>query len=92
MKSRSFSDEIIAEKTPAYYKRLARDIRAMRNQLESVNRTITCGGVLVRPDDAVVADGVVMLPNERSAEVAQAAMKFFDNISLQRAKVETAVK
>ena len=82
------SDEIIAEKVPAYYKRLARGIRPGRNELESVNRPVTCGGVLVRPGDVVIADGdgVVVVPREQAAEVAQAARKFLDNIGLKRAQ------
>ena len=82
------SDEIIAEKVPAYYRRLARGIRPGRNELESVNRPVMCGGVLVRPGDVVIADGdgVVVVPREQAAEVAVAARKFLDQIGLQRAE------
>lgn len=80
------TDEIIAQKIPVYYKRLGRGIRPGRNQLESVNRPITCGGVLVRPGDVVVADGegVVVVPRERAEEVAKAARPFLNNIGLER--------
>jgi regulator of RNase E activity RraA len=86
------SDEIIAEKVPAYYRRLARGIRPGRNELESVNRPVTCGGVLVRPGDVVIADGdgVVVVPRENAAEVAQASRKFLDQIGLERAKAKAA--
>jgi 4-hydroxy-4-methyl-2-oxoglutarate aldolase len=82
------SDEIIAEKVPAYYRRLARGIRPGRNELESVNRPVMCGGVLVRPGDVVIADGdgVVVVPREQAAEVATAARQFLDQIGLQRAQ------
>ena len=82
------SDEIIAEKVPAYYRRLARGIRPGRNELESVNRPVNCGGVLVRPGDIVIADGdgVVVVPREHAAEVAQASRQFLDQIGLQRAQ------
>jgi len=82
------SDEIIAEKVPAYYRRLARGIRPGRNELESVNRPVMCGGVLVRPGDIVIADGdgVVIVPREHAAEVAQASRQFLDQIGLQRAQ------
>jgi regulator of RNase E activity RraA len=82
------SDEIIAEKVPAYYRRLARGIRPGRNELESVNRPVMCGGVLVRPGDIVIADGdgVVVVPREHAAEVAQASRQFLDQIGLQRAQ------
>jgi 4-hydroxy-4-methyl-2-oxoglutarate aldolase len=82
------SDEIIAEKVPAYFRRYARGIRPGRNELESVNRPITCGGALVRPGDVVVADGdgVVVVPREHAAAVAEAALQFLDQIGLERAK------
>ena len=51
------TDEIIYHKVPTYFRRLARGIRPGRNELESVNRPVTIGGVLVRPGDVVVADG-----------------------------------
>jgi regulator of RNase E activity RraA len=86
------SDEIIAEKVPAYYRRLARGLRPGRNELESVNRPVTLGGVLVRPGDVVVADGdgVVVVPRERAEEVAKAAMTFLDQIALERLKKKQA--
>ncbi len=80
------SDEIIHQKIPCYFRRLARGIRPGRNELESVNRPVTIGGVLVRPGDVVMADGdgVVVVPRERAEEVAQAALPFLDNIGRQR--------
>jgi 4-hydroxy-4-methyl-2-oxoglutarate aldolase len=47
-----------------------------------------CGGVLVRPGDIVIADGdgVVVVPREQAAEVAQASRQFLDQIGLQRAQ------
>ena len=80
------TDEIIAQKSPVYYKRLGRGLRPGRNQLESVNRPINCGGVLVRPGDVVLADGegVIVVPREYAADVAQAARPFLDNIGLDR--------
>ena len=82
------TDEIIAEKVPAYFRRLARGIRPGRNELESVNRPVTIGGVLVRPGDVVVADGdgVVVVPREHALEVAKASQQFLDNIGLERSK------
>jgi 4-hydroxy-4-methyl-2-oxoglutarate aldolase len=85
------TDEIIYEKVPTYFRRLARGIRPGRNELESVNRPVTIGGVLVRPGDVVVADGdgVVVVPRERAVEVAAAALTFLDNIGRQRYIKET---
>src|SRR6185503_15392425 len=79
-------DEIIAHKVPAYHKRKGRGFRPGRNEIESVNRPINLGGVLVRPGDVVMADGdgVIVVPRERAEEVAKAAMQFLDNIGLER--------
>ena len=85
------TDEIINQKTPVYFRRLARGIRPGRNELESVNRPVTIGGVLVRPGDVVMADGdgVVVVPRERAEEVANAALPFLDNIARERYIKET---
>ena len=86
------TDEIIHQKVPVYFRRLARGIRPGRNELESVNRPVTVGGVLVRPGDVVMADGdgVVVVPRERAEEVANAALPFLDNIGRERYIKETA--
>jgi len=85
------TDEITYHKVPTYFRRLARGIRPGRNELESVNRPVTIGGVLVRPGDVVVADGdgVVVVPRERAEEVAHAAFPFTDNITRERYTKET---
>jgi 4-hydroxy-4-methyl-2-oxoglutarate aldolase len=87
------SDEIIVHKVPAYFRRLARGIRPGRNELESVNRPVTIGGVLVRPGDVVVADGdgVVVVPRERAEEVAAASLPFIDNIQREKYIKETGL-
>jgi regulator of RNase E activity RraA len=80
------TDEIIHNKVPAYFRRLARGIRPGRNELESVNRPVTIGGVLVRPGDVVVADGdgVIVVPREQAEEVATFARTFLDNVGKRR--------
>ena len=85
------SDEIIHHKVPAYHRRFARGIRPGRNEIESVNRPVTLGGVLVRPGDVVVADGdgVIVVPREHAEEVAKASMQFLDNVGLERYKSRT---
>ncbi len=85
------TDEIIFHKVPVWFRRLARGIRPGRNELESVNRPVTVGGVLVRPGDVVVADGdgVVVVPRERAEEVAVEALTFLDNITRERYIKET---
>ena len=85
------TDEIVHHKVPTYFRRLARGIRPGRNELESVNRPVTLGGVLVRPGDIVMADGdgVVVVPRERALDVAEAALPFLDNIARERYIKET---
>jgi len=80
------SDEIIYHKVPAYHKRKGRGFRPGRNEIESVNRPINLGGVLVRPGDVAMADGdgVIVVPREHAEEVAKAAMQFLDNVGLER--------
>jgi len=69
------TDEIIKEKIPLYFRGPGRGIRPGRNEVESVNRPVTVGGVLVRPGDVVVADGdgVVVVPRAQAEAVARAA-------------------
>lgn len=88
------TDEIIHHKVPMDYRRLGRGYRPGRNELESVNRPIIAGGVLVRPGDIVLADGdgVVVVPRERAAEVAEASRRFLDNVGLERYKKRTQPK
>lgn len=68
-------DEIAAQKIPLYLKKPGRGIRPGRNQLESVNTPIVCGGVQVRPGDIIVADGdgVVVVPRNYAEKVASFA-------------------
>lgn len=69
------TDEVATEQVPLYLRRVARGIRPGRNEIESVNRPIECGGVLVRPGDIIVADGdgVIVVPREVAREVAEYA-------------------
>jgi regulator of RNase E activity RraA len=66
------TDEVAMEEFPLYLREKGRGIRPGRNELESVNRPVTIGGVLVCPGDVVVADGdgVVVVPRSVAVEVA----------------------
>jgi regulator of RNase E activity RraA len=76
------TDELIKQKIPVYldYMNRGRGIRPGRNEIESVNKPVTIGGVLVRPGDVVVADGdgVVVVPREYAKPVAEFAREILD--------------
>lgn len=76
------TDEIIKQKIPVYldYMNRGRGIRPGRNEIESVNKPVTIGNVLVRPGDVIVADGdgVVVVPREYARQVAVFAQEILD--------------
>lgn len=73
------TDEIIKQEIPVYldYMQRGRGIRPGRNELESVNKPVSVGGVLINPGDVVVADGdgVIVVPREHAAQVAEYALE-----------------
>jgi len=83
------TDEIITEKIPLYFRKPGRGIRPGRNEIESVNRPIACGGVQVAPGDVIVADGdgVIVVPRARAEEVADYARKILDGDKAARRKL-----
>jgi regulator of RNase E activity RraA len=75
------TDEIIIEHVPLYLKKVGRGIRPGRNELESVNRPVVCGSVLVIPGDIIMADGdgVVVVPRLQAEAVAKYARKIMED-------------
>lgn len=83
------TDEIATERVPLYFRRPGRGIRPGRNEIESVNRPIVCGGVLVMPGDIVVADGdgVVVVPRAHAEAVARYAQGVIEKDKAARRKL-----
>ncbi len=83
------TDEIAAQKVPLYFRKPGRGIRPGRNEIESVNRPIVCGGALVEPGDIIVADGdgVIVVPRARAEEVAKYAKETLDSDKAGRRKL-----
>ena len=71
------TDEVITEEMPLYLRKTGRGIRPWRNEVESVNRPVVVGGVLVNPGDVIVADGdgVLVVPRDVACTVAEFAHK-----------------
>ncbi len=71
------TDEISKQKNPVYMdiSKRGRGIRPGRNEIESVQKPVVVGGVLVHPGDVIVADGdgVIVVPREKAVSVAEAA-------------------
>jgi regulator of RNase E activity RraA len=76
------TDEIIKQKIPTYldHANRGRGIRPGRNEIESVNKPVSLGGVLVRPGDVIVADGdgVAVVPREHAKAVAEFALEILN--------------
>lgn len=74
------TDEIIAQGVPLYFRRPGRGIRPGRNVVESVNRPVVVGGVLVEPGDVIVADGdgVIVVPRAVALKVADYAHRILE--------------
>jgi len=75
------TDEVGLEGVPLYLRRKSRGIRPGRNEIESVNRPVSIGGVLVCPGDVVVGDGdgVIVVPRSVAEQVAKYANEILKN-------------
>ncbi len=74
------TDEVATEQMPLYLRKVGRGIRPWRNEVESVNRPVVVGGVLVNPGDVIVADGegVQVVPRGVALTVADFARKIIE--------------
>ncbi|HUU29481.1 MAG TPA: RraA family protein [archaeon] len=82
-------DEVAKEGVPLYLRHVGRGIRPGRNELESVNRPVSIGGVLVCPGDLVLGDGdgVVVVPRAVAEKVALYARRIVDSDKEGRKKL-----
>ncbi len=83
------TDELILIKAPVYTKYISRGIRPGRLRLESYNRPISCGGVLVFPGDVIVGDGdgVIVVPREKAIEAGKIARNINESDQKSRLKL-----
>ncbi len=84
-------DEITKQNIPVYTNILkrGRGIRPGRNELESFNKPVVIGGVLIYPGDVVVADGdgVIVVPRAKAVDVAIAAREELELDKAERKKL-----
>lgn len=85
------TDEIIKQQIPVYMdiSKRGRGIRPGRNEVESVQKPVVIGGVLIHPGDVIVADGdgVIVVPREQAVPVAKAAHEVLSVDKAQRKKL-----
>ena len=83
------TDEIATQKVPLYFRHPGRGIRPGRNEIESFNRPVVVGGVLVMPGDVIVADGdgVIVVPRAHAEAVARYAHQILEGDKEGRRKL-----
>jgi regulator of RNase E activity RraA len=71
-------EEMIEHKYPIFARHMTPLTGRSRLAITSINEPVSCGGVRVRPGDVIVGDGsgVVCIPAERAAEVAELALGY----------------
>jgi regulator of RNase E activity RraA len=71
-------EEMIELAFPVFARHMTPLTGRSRLAVTSINETVSCGGVRVRPGDVIVADGsgVVCIPAEHAAEVADLAQGY----------------
>jgi 4-hydroxy-4-methyl-2-oxoglutarate aldolase len=82
------TDELILERIPVYERAATRGTYMGRMVTESWNAPVTVGGVLVMPNDVIVADGngVVVVPRAKAELVAERAHLIQENDKAVRRK------
>ena len=82
------TDEVIKQRLPIYSNHIGRGIRPGRIFTDTYNIPVNIGGVLIRPEDLIVADGdgVVVVPIEKVYDVAKVARIIADGDKAGRRK------
>jgi 4-hydroxy-4-methyl-2-oxoglutarate aldolase len=82
------TDEVIMQRTPVWSRYCSQTMNQGRVEFDTKNVPINCGGVVVRPEDIVVADGdgVVVVPLAKAEDVAKYARQELDNDKAGRRK------
>jgi regulator of RNase E activity RraA len=71
-------EEMIEHQFPVFARHMTPLTGRSRLAITGINEPISCGGVRVRPGDVIVADGsgVVCVPAEHAAEVAELSLRY----------------
>jgi 4-hydroxy-4-methyl-2-oxoglutarate aldolase len=87
------TDELILQGIPFWSKMISQGMVQGRLQYEAHNIAVQVGGVTVYPGDMVVADGdgVIVVPRQQAAEVAQYARQELENDKVGRRKLYEAL-
>ena len=82
------TDEIIMEKVPFWSRYIGQTMVQVRLQFDAKNIPVAVGGVQIRPEDMVVADGdgVIAVPQEVAESVARWAHEEHDSDKKARRK------
>lgn len=82
-------EEMLEHKFPVFARHMTPLTGRSRLAITGINEPISCGGVRVRPGDAIVADGsgVVCVPAEHAAKVAELAERYARDDELAAAEL-----
>jgi regulator of RNase E activity RraA len=71
-------EEMIEHQFPVFARHMTPLTGRSRLAITGINEPVSCGGVRVRPGDVIVADGsgVVCVPAEHAAEVAELSLRY----------------
>ena len=87
------TDELILQQIPFWSKMISQGMVQGRLQYEAHNVPVEVGGVTVHPEDIIVADGdgVIVVPQDKAAGVAQYARRELENDKVGRRKLYQAL-